>query len=239
MIKYLIILFCFCLFSCQKEKKYTPIPITKKNIKKNINPKIKLEVSKRTLRRISRYKSIIKKYSELYRFDWRLILAIILRESRFREKAISHVGAKGLMQIMPRNEKYLKNVLDVDFIYERPEENIRAGIFHLREQINYFSEITDKEKQLKVALASYNSGVGRMRDVISIAKYKNKLFDYDWVDIKAALKLLSRKNYELHLDIWKNGKPKYGYFVNYNETINYVENIFNYYKSFKLKYNAK
>ena len=43
---------------------------------------------------ISKYQPIIKKYSKRYGFDWRLIVAQIMQESRFREKAAVMLGQK-------------------------------------------------------------------------------------------------------------------------------------------------
>jgi soluble lytic murein transglycosylase-like protein len=47
------------------------------------------------------YGPTIKRYAELYGFDWRLILATMKQESRFSPTAESHRGAYGLMQLMP------------------------------------------------------------------------------------------------------------------------------------------
>ena len=58
-------------------------------------------------RKISDYDPIIKKMARRYGFDWRLIAAQIYAESNFRNEAKSHVGAIGLMQVMPNTAKFM------------------------------------------------------------------------------------------------------------------------------------
>ncbi|MBQ9624778.1 MAG: transglycosylase SLT domain-containing protein [Clostridia bacterium] len=51
------------------------------------------------------YKEEIIKYSKEYDLDPVLVASVICRESRFRLKAKSPAGARGLMQIMPDTGK--------------------------------------------------------------------------------------------------------------------------------------
>ena len=48
-----------------------------------------------------KYEDNIVKYSQRYNVDPCLVAAVIKAESNFNEKAMSHRGAYGLMQIMP------------------------------------------------------------------------------------------------------------------------------------------
>ena len=77
-------------------------------------------------RSISPWKEHIDNYSEQYNIDASLITAVIHVESRGNPDAVSHVGAQGLMQIMPKTGKSLglENAFD-------PEENIRAGVMYI------------------------------------------------------------------------------------------------------------
>jgi soluble lytic murein transglycosylase-like protein len=96
--------------------------------------------------RKSRYDDLIERYSQRFRVDATLVRAVIQVESDFDPMCVSHKGARGLMQLMPETAKYygVKQVHD-------PEENIRAGILHLREMLEMFSD-------LPRALAAYNAG---------------------------------------------------------------------------------
>ncbi|MBN2364996.1 MAG: hypothetical protein EH225_02600 [Calditrichaeota bacterium] len=184
--------------------------------------------------KIEDYYPVIRKYSKRYGFDWRLIVMQILKESRFREDARSHVGAIGLMQIMPSTALEIRREMDIEYITINPRENIAAGIYHLFKQLKYFPD-ADRDDRVKLALAAYNGGVGRVLDAQKISRYLN-LNPQTWEGVKAALPRLTARDWRLHLDIWELGVPKYGYFYGYEETINYVDDIINYYQIFTSVY---
>ena len=71
-------------------------------------------------------------------------------ESNFNHKAISRVGAKGLMQLMPPTAEALGSRKALDF--KNPRANILAGARYLREMINKFNG------DLPLAIAAYNAG---------------------------------------------------------------------------------
>jgi len=58
--------------------------------------------------RLSPYDDLVKKHSRTYELDWRLVTSQMYQESGFDPKAKSWVGAKGLMQIMPRTAQELR-----------------------------------------------------------------------------------------------------------------------------------
>lgn len=182
-------------------------------------------------RSIDKYKPIIKKYSKRYGFDWRLITAQIIQESGFREKARSHAGARGLMQLMPRTAKEISRELDIEYIMKNPRENITAGIYHLKKQMRYFPDSPEADRT-QLALASYNAGAGRVFDAQDIATFY-KQPQNRWPTVKPYLSMLKHSDWELHLQIWPKGQPKYGYFYGYNETINYVDRIWDTYSIYK------
>ncbi len=78
-----------------------------------------------------------------------LIKAVIYTESKFKPMARSRVGARGLMQIMPRTARSLgiKNAYD-------PEQNIMGGTLYLRRLLDYF------DGDLVLVVAGYNAGPG-------------------------------------------------------------------------------
>ena len=79
-----------------------------------------------------------------------LLEAVILTESKFDKKAVSHVGAIGMMQLMPDTAEWIseESGLPANRL-ERPEENIN---YLLKEYHN--NEI--------LALAAYNAGRGNV-----------------------------------------------------------------------------
>jgi len=96
---------------------------------------------------ISRYDSSIARAAEKYRVDAALVKAIIKAESNFDHRAVSPVGAQGLMQLMPSTA----SALQVSDAFH-PEENIDGGVRYVRYLIDLFNG------NLPLVLAAYNAG---------------------------------------------------------------------------------
>jgi soluble lytic murein transglycosylase-like protein len=82
--------------------------------------------------------------------DPKLLHALVIVESAYDPSAVSPVGARGLTQLMPGTARELgvTNAFDI-------EQNLRAGARYLAIQIGRFGD-------LRLALAAYNSGPGRV-----------------------------------------------------------------------------
>ena len=188
--------------------------------------------SRRYNKTLLKYSPVIKKYAKRYGFDWRLIVAQIMQESRFREHARSPVGARGLMQLMPRTEREISRELDFLYILKNPRENIAAGIYHLKKQYGFFPH-ANYVNRMKLSLAAYNSGAGRVFDSQDIVRYY-KFSPDQWKYVKTYLPQLRRTDWKIHLQVWPQGKPKHGYFNGSEETITYVDNIWEMYEIYRL-----
>jgi len=194
--------------------------------------KIKRQIeSARYSKSVLKYTPVIKKYAKRYGFDWRLIVAQIMQESRFRETARSPVGARGLMQLMPRTEREISRELDFQYILKNPRENIAAGIYHMKKQYSLFPHSTYNNR-IKLSLAAYNCGAGRVRDAGDIARFYKYPSD-QWKSIRVYLTMLRNQDWKVHLQVWPQGKPKHGYFYGHEETITYVDKIWEMYEIYR------
>lgn len=110
---------------------------------------------------VQKYDRLIFQASEKYNIDKALIKAVIKAESNFNHRAVSPVGARGLMQLMPQTASFL-NVAD-SF---HPENNIEGGVRYLRYLLTLFNG------NLPLAIAAYNAGEG------AVARYRNTIPPY-------------------------------------------------------------
>ncbi len=181
---------------------------------------------------LSEYGDVIKEECKYYNLDWRLILAMIKQESAFTSDAVSHAGAYGFMQIMPRTGSMLENVLNLDE-HRSPKNNLIAGIYYYAMLVGRFNQAGDTNKY-KFALASYNAGSGHVEDAMSLSYYNSENY-WDWNIVKEYMKLLAPGNDSLHRKVWNN-RPPNGVFANWKEPYNYVENISWYWSEYKRIY---
>ncbi len=90
-----------------------------------------------------------------------LLYAIMHRESAFKKRAVSHAGARGLMQLMPGTAARfgVRDIFD-------PRQNIEAGTRYMRFLLNMF------DGDVRLALAGYNAGEG------AVLKYGRRVPPY-------------------------------------------------------------
>ncbi|MBK8906943.1 MAG: lytic transglycosylase domain-containing protein [Rhodospirillales bacterium] len=88
-----------------------------------------------------------------------LVLAIIRQESAYRSDAISHAGARGLMQLMPATAKVVAQKLDLPFSETRlsldPQYNLILGQAYMSRMLDRF------DGSYVLSLAAYNAGPTR------------------------------------------------------------------------------
>ena len=97
------------------------------------------------------YGDLIHEKSVKYDVDPALVAAVIEQESRFQSGARSQVGARGLMQLMPRTGRWLgaRNLYD-------PEQNVDAGVKYIKYLQQRFAGNLNK------TIAAYNAGQGNV-----------------------------------------------------------------------------
>lgn len=106
-----------------------------------------------------RVAAIILEASAQHEVSPHLVMAVIHVESAYNPFAISHVGALGLMQVMPMTGAEVAERIGVPWRGRQtlfdPEANVRIGVAYLK-------ELLDRYGSVRVALAAYNWGPGRI-----------------------------------------------------------------------------
>ena len=159
-------------------------------------------------KRFEEIQALFRRYGDRYRFDPLMLAAQGYQESRLDQSAKSHVGALGVMQLMPATGAEMK-VGDIRIV----ECNVHAGAKYLdRLMTTFFQDAHFSEGNRPLfAFASYNAGPG------NIAKMRREA-----------------KQRQLDPDKWFNNveivvAEKIG-----AETTTYVRNIYKYYVAYKL-----
>ncbi|KDP85535.1 lytic transglycosylase [Cupriavidus sp. SK-3] len=152
--------------------------------------------------------SLFEKYGKDYRFDPLMLAAQGFQESKLKQDARSHVGAVGVMQIMPATGKWL-NVGNI----RMTEPNIHAGAKYMDLLMTrYFPDahFSDENRAL-FAFASYNAGPA------NIAKMRTEAAELG-----------------LDPDKWFNNVEIVVAEEIGMETTTYVRNIYKYYTAYRL-----
>jgi membrane-bound lytic murein transglycosylase MltF len=152
--------------------------------------------------------SLFRKYGEKFNMDWMLMAAQGYQESRLDHSARSHVGAIGVMQVMPATGQEL-NVGDI----QKLEPNIHAGVKYIRSLVDryYAKEPMDELNKVLFAFAAYNAGPGRVRQLRRLAEERG-----------------------LDQNVWFNNVERVAAERIGRETVTYVANIYKYYVSYLL-----
>jgi len=164
-------------------------------------------------RRFDETIDVFRKYGKEYNFDPLMLAAQGFQESQLNQQAKSHVGAIGIMQVMPATGAELK-VGDITVA----ESNIHAGAKYMDVLLTqYFKDAKFSELDRTLfAFASYNAGAGNISRMRKEAE-KRGLDPNQWfnnVEIVTAEKIGA-------------------------ETTTYVRNIYKYYAAYRLMRNAE
>jgi len=108
--------------------------------------------------------------------------AIVRQESAFNPRAVSHAGARGLMQLMPGTARLVARETEAAYqprrLTDDPAYNARLGSTYLAWQIRDF------DGYLPMAIAAYNAGPHRVKRWIEAhGDPRNGTVDaVDWVE---------------------------------------------------------
>lgn len=165
------------------------------------------------LKRFQQTLALFEKYGQQYNFDPLMLAAQGFQESQLNQEARSHVGAIGIMQIMPATGREL-NVGSIRIA----ESNVHAGTKYLDQLMSkYFPDAHFSERDRPLfAFASYNAGPGNIAKMRTEAQARG-----------------------LDPDKWFNNveivvSERIGI-----ETTTYVRNIFKYYVAYRLVADAQ
>lgn len=154
--------------------------------------------------------NFFKKYGKQYDFDHLMLAALGYQESRLDQSVKSHVGAIGVMQMMPSTARD-KNVGIPDI--KKIEPNIEAGTKYLRFIADRYFPVEnglDSTNRAFFTFAAYNAGPARIAKLRAEAEKKG-----------------------LDPNVWFNNVELIAAKRIGRETVQYVSNILKYYIAYK------
>ncbi len=124
--------------------------------------------------------------------NWTFVHAIARQESQFAQNAISHAGARGLMQLMPGTAREQAGKLGMSYmranLIDSPSYNIRLGDAYFDRMLTYYGGA------YPLAIAAYNAGPG------NVNKWLRRNGDprrggIDWITWIERIPIYETKNY--------------------------------------------
>jgi len=170
---------------------------------------VKPALARQPFRRFEQLAGLFRTYGDQYDFDWLMLASFAFQESGFDQNARSHVGAIGVMQVMPATAA--DRAVGIDDI-EVLENNVHAGTKYLSVlRGHYFSdEAIDPTERMLFTMAGYNAGPNRINRLRKVAAARG-LDPNVWFN-----------NVELVVAAQVGGEP-----------VGYVGNIYRYYIAYK------
>lgn len=172
--------------------------------------------------RISVYDELIKKGANELGWDWRLLAALVYKESRFDTTAVSYAGAQGLLQLMPVTlERF--GVTDAS----NPSESLMAGVRFLKYLDKFWQErVPDSNERIRFILASYNVGHGHVEDAWRLALKFGK-DTQRWSNVAYYLEKKSQREF------YQDPVVRSGY-AKGHVTVAYVREVLSLYESYRV-----
>ncbi|MQR00273.1 lytic transglycosylase domain-containing protein [Glaciimonas soli] len=107
------------------------------------------------------HRDIMTTNTEALGLDMSWVYGLIRQESRFVQAARSHVGASGLMQVMPATAKFVAKKIGMDGFSASQVNDIGTNIMLGTNYLNMV--LSDLDGSEAMATAAYNAGPGRPR----------------------------------------------------------------------------
>ncbi|WP_133365510.1 lytic transglycosylase domain-containing protein [Qipengyuania sediminis] len=124
--------------------------------------------------------------------NWTFVHAIARQESQFAENAISHAGARGLMQLMPGTAREQAGKMGISYmsadLIGSVDTNIRLGDGYFARMMSYYGG------SYPLAVAAYNAGPGNVNKWLR-ANGDPRQGGVSWIDWIERIPLSETRNY--------------------------------------------
>jgi len=150
------------------------------------------------------YSQTVESAATTYDLDPLLVWSVMRQESRFDAEAMSYVGARGLMQVMPSTQEWIAEQLGEEITPGEaftPEASVRMGCWFLRFVLDYYDE------DLELAVAAYNGGAGSVDSWLSDPMVSDRDDWLRWIGFGETREYLEHVslNYQVYKALYATG----------------------------------
>lgn len=151
------------------------------------------------------YEEFVSIYSDEYGVDENLVFAVIKAESDFQEDAVSHKDALGLMQIMKETAEDVARKYNIEIDFNNSEREILNVQNNIKIGTKYLAVLLEKYKNIEVAVAAYNAGIGTVDNWIGKGIIKSDGSDIENIPYKETNNYVRKilRNYKIYQDLYK------------------------------------
>lgn len=152
-----------------------------------------------------KYSESVLVYEEKYNVDDELIYAVIKAESNFNNEAVSNREAVGLMQIMEETAKDVARKNNIMLDYENTRQDLLNADVNINIGTKYLAILLDRYKNMEVALAAYNAGIGTVDNWIEKGVIKADGSDIENIPYKETNNYVRKilRDYKLYKELYK------------------------------------
>ena len=151
------------------------------------------------------HEEFVSMYSDEYGVDENLVFAVIKAESNFQEDAVSHKDALGLMQIMKETAEDVARKYNIEIDFNNSEREILDVQNNIKIGTKYLAVLLEKYKNIEVAVAAYNAGIGTVDNWIEKEIIKSDGSDIENIPYKETNNYVRKilRNYKIYQDLYK------------------------------------
>ena len=151
------------------------------------------------------HEEFVSMYSDEYGVDENLVFAVIKAESNFQEDAVSHKDALGLMQIMKETAEDVARKYNIEIDFNNSEREILNVQNNIKIGTKYLAVLLEKYKNIEVAVAAYNAGIGTVDNWIEKGIIKSDGSDIENIPYKETNNYVRKilRNYKVYQDLYK------------------------------------
>jgi soluble lytic murein transglycosylase len=150
------------------------------------------------------YSATVEAAAAEFDVDPLLVWAVMREESRYDPEALSYVGARGLMQVMPSTQAWIAEQLEEDISPGdafTPKASIHMGAWFLHFLLDYF------DGDLDLVIAAYNGGAGSVDSWQADPLVSNRDDLLRWIGFGETREYLERVSlsYRVYQELYTSG----------------------------------